>query len=60
MWQLWNEGDKITKKFHTFSVNVCYTSIVKREVCTCLCGKGVPNEQYLIFSDTKSNVRVSL
>jgi len=30
------------------------------EVCAFICGEGVLNEQYLIFSDTKSNVRVSL
>ena len=52
--------DKITKKFHTFSESLCYTNTVKREVSACLCGKGVPYEQYLIFSDTKGDVCISL
>ena len=52
--------DKITEKRYAFSGNLCYNNTTKMEVCAFIRGKGVPYEQYFIFSDTKSNVRISL
>ena len=40
----WGYKDKITKKFHTFSWDVCYNNSAKMKTCVFVCGKGVPYE----------------
>lgn len=52
--------DKITKIIHAFLFRLCYNDSGSKGKTLAPTEKEYPYEQYLIFSDTKGNVRISL